>query len=293
METENIKDVMNEMGVLAKNAAKRFAQASDQQKNLAIQLVSESLLKNTKKIIDANNKDVNAAINRNTAKSMIDRLLLNNERILAMAKSLQEIIKIKDPINQIIDDWERPNGLRIQRVSVPLGVIGIIYESRPNVTSDAAALCIKSGNAVILRGGSDSFESNKIIHACLSQALIDANLDPNIIQFVPTKDRQAVGYMLSSMHQYLDVIIPRGGKSLVRRVQDEARVPVIGHLEGICHVYVHESAKIQVSKEVILNAKMRRTGICGAAETILIDRNIAPIILKDLINDLNNVGCEV
>ena len=248
METENIKDVMNEMGVLAKNAAKRFAQASDQQKNLAIQLVSESLLKNTKKIIDANNKDVNAAINRNTAKSMIDRLLLNNERILAMAKSLQEIIKIKDPINQIIDDWERPNGLRIQRVSVTLGVIGIIYESRPNVTSDAAALCIKSGNAVILRGGSDSFESNKIIHACLSQALIDANLDPNIIQFVPTKDRQAVGYMLSSMHQYLDVIIPRGGKSLVRRVQDEARVPVIGHLEGICHVMYTSPQKFKCQK---------------------------------------------
>lgn len=210
-----------------------------------------------------------------------------------MASSLGEIIKIKDPINQIIDDWERPNGLRIQRVSVPLGVIGIIYESRPNVTSDAAALCIKSGNSVILRGGSESFESNKTIHACLSQALMDANLDPNIVQFVPTKDREAVGYMLSSMHQYLDVIIPRGGKSLVKRVQDEARVPVIGHLEGICHVYVHESAKINTSKEVILNAKMRRTGICGAAETILIDRNIAPMILKDLINDLNKVGCEV
>ena len=293
MGIENIKDVMNGMGVLAKNAAKRFAQSSDEQKNLAIHLISESLLKNAEKIIAANNKDVDAARKRNIAEPMIDRLLLNNERIDAMASSLGEIIKIKDPINQIIDDWERPNGLRIQRVSVPLGVIGIIYESRPNVTSDAAALCIKSGNSVILRGGSESFESNKTIHACLSQALMDANLDPNIVQFVPTKDREAVGYMLSSMHQYLDVIIPRGGKSLVKRVQDEARVPVIGHLEGICHVYVHESAKINASKEVILNAKMRRTGICGAAETILIDRNIAPIILKDLINDLNKVGCEV
>ena len=238
MVIENINDVMDEMGILAKIAAKRFAQTSEQQKNLAIRLISESLQKNSKVILEANKKDIDNAKKKNIATSMLDRLLLNKERIYSMAKSLDEIIKIKDPINLILEDWERPNGLRIQRISVPLGVIGIIYESRPNVTADAAALCIKSGNSVILRGGSESFESNKIIHACLSQALIDADLDPNIVQFVPTKDRDAVGYMLASMHRYLDVIVPRGGKSLVKRVQDEARIPVIGHLEGICHIYI-------------------------------------------------------
>ena len=293
MAIENISDVMNKMGTLAKVAAKRFAQTSELQKNLAIQLISESLLKNTKMILEANKKDADNAKKKYIAASMLDRLLLNEERIYLMAKSLEEIIKIKDPINLILDDWVRPNGLRIQRISVPLGVIGIIYESRPNVTADAAALCIKSGNSVILRGGSESFESNKIIHDCLSQALKDANLDPNIVQFVPTKDRDVVGYMLASMHRYLDVIVPRGGKSLVKRVQDEARIPVIGHLEGICHVYVHKSANTNISKEVILNSKMRRTGICGAAETILIDRAISPILLKELISNLIDAGCEV
>ena len=293
MAIENINDVMNKIGGLAKIAAKRFAQTSEQQKNLAIQLISESLLKNSNVILEANKRDIDNAKKKNIATSMLDRLLLNKERIYSMAKSLDEIIKIKDPINLILEDWERPNGLRIQRISVPLGVIGIIYESRPNVTADAAALCIKSGNSVILRGGSESFESNKVIHAYLSQALIDADLDPNIVQFVPTKDRDAVGYMLASMHQYLDVIVPRGGKSLVKRVQDEARIPVIGHLEGICHVYVHKSAQLNISKKEILNSKMRRTGICGAAETILIDREVAPIFLKKLIDNLIDAGCEV
>ena len=180
----------------------------------------------------------------------------------------------------------------IQRVSVPLGVIGIIYESRPNVTADAAALCIKSGNSVILRGGSESFESNKAIYLCLREGLADAGVDPSSIQLVPIKDRSAVGYMLSSMSNWIDVIVPRG-KSPVRRVKDEARIPVIGHLEGICHVYVHQSANLKMAREIILNAKMRRTGICGAAETVLIDKNIAKEIVPNLVDDLSSAGCEI
>ena len=224
---------------------------------------------------------------------MIDRLMLDKGRIDSMASSMNIITQIEDPINKITEEWSRPNGMIIQRVSVPLGVIGIIYESRPNVTADAAALCIKSGNSVILRGGSESFESNKAIYLCLREGLADAGLDPLSIQLVPIKDRSAVGYMLSSMSNFIDVIVPRGGKSLVRRVQDEARIPVIGHLEGICHVYVHQSANLKMAREIIINAKMRRTGICGAAETVLIDKNIAKEIVPDLVDDLSSAGCEI
>ena len=186
-----------------------------------------------------------------------------------------------DPVGRVLDEWERPNGLLIQRVSVPLGVIGIIYESRPNVTADAAALCVKSGNAVILRGGSESFHSSNAIYSCLRDGLESAGLPGDAVQMVPTTDRAAVGFLLSSMAEWLDVVVPRGGKNLIKRVQDEARVPVIGHLEGICHVYVHEDADADKARDIVLNAKMRRTGICGAAETLLVDRSVADEILPD------------
>jgi glutamate-5-semialdehyde dehydrogenase len=290
---KNIAAVMNHIGQLARSSAKELAQCSDQSKNQAIELIASGLRENSEIILEANKLDMDKAKDRNLSESMIDRLMLDETRINAMIQSLHEIVRIKDPINQVQAEWERPNGLRIQRVTVPLGVIGIIYESRPNVTADAAALCIKSGNTVILRGGSESFESNKAIYNCMIEAIDRAGLDSNIVQLVPTVDRDAVGYMLSSMQQYLDVIVPRGGKSLVKRVQKEARIPVIGHLEGICHIYIHKTANLEMARKITLNAKMRRTGICGAAETILIDRDISSSILNDLINDLDDLNCEI
>jgi glutamate-5-semialdehyde dehydrogenase len=200
---------------------------------------------------------------------------------------------LSNPLGKVLAEWERPNGLKIQRVSVPLGVIGIIYESRPNVTADAAALCLKSGNAVILRGGSESFHSSNAIYQCLIDGLKCAGINADAVQMVPTTDRDAVGYLLSSMGQYLDVVVPRGGKSLIRRVQQEARVPVIGHLEGICHVYLHASADAEMAREITLNAKMRRTGICGAAETLLVDAEAAERLLPIVCNALIDAGCEI
>ncbi len=293
MTIKNIAAVMNHIGQLARSSAKELAQCPDQSKNQAIELIASGLRENSEIILEANKLDMDKAKDRNLSESMIDRLMLDETRINAMIQSLHEIVRIKDPINQVQAEWERPNGLRIQRVTVPLGVIGIIYESRPNVTADAAALCIKSGNTVILRGGSESFESNKAIYNCMIEAIDKAGLDSNIVQLVPTVDRDAVGYMLSSMQQYLDVIVPRGGKSLVKRVQKEARIPVIGHLEGICHIYIHKTANLEMARKITLNAKMRRTGICGAAETILIDRDISSSILNDLINDLDDLNCEI
>jgi glutamate-5-semialdehyde dehydrogenase len=219
--------------------------------------------------------------------------MLDAERIEAMATGIESIMALPDPVGRILAAWERPNGLKIQRVSVPLGVIGIIYESRPNVTADAAALCVKSGNAVILRGGSEIFYSSNAIYACLRRGLEDAGVDADVVQMVPTTDRAAVGYLLSSMAQWVDVVVPRGGKSLIKRVQDEARVPVIGHLEGICHVYLHENADPEMARNIVLNAKMRRTGICGAAETILVDRDAAQRLLPVIVSALQEAGCEV
>jgi glutamate-5-semialdehyde dehydrogenase len=225
--------------------------------------------------------------------AMLDRLMLDHERIEAMAAGLESIAALPDPVGRILAEWDRPNGLNIQRIAVPLGVIGIIYESRPNVTADAAALCLKSGNAVILRGGSDSFESNHAIFECMRTGLEKAGINVEAIQMVPTRDRAAVGFLLSSMASLVDVVVPRGGKSLVKRVQDEARVPVIGHLEGICHVYLHASADAVTARDVVLNAKMRRTGICGAAETILVDADVAPQLLPDVCDALADAGCEI
>ena len=291
--TNDISKLMIELGESARLSAEYLARTPNQQRNEAISCIAQSIQKNTNKILKANAIDIEAAKEKGLPESMIDRLMLDKGRIDSMASSMNIITQIEDPINKITEEWSRPNGMIIQRVSVPLGVIGIIYESRPNVTADAAALCIKSGNSVILRGGSESFESNKAIYLCLREGLADAGLDPSSIQLVPIKDRSAVGYMLSSMSNWIDVIVPRGGKSLVRRVQDEARIPVIGHLEGICHVYVHQSANLRMAREIILNAKMRRTGICGAAETVLIDKNIAKEIVPDLVDDLSSAGCEI
>ena len=210
---------------------------------------------------------------------------------LRTAKRL--IAELPDPVGRVLAEWDRPNGLKIARVAVPLGVIGIIYESRPNVTADAAGLCVKSGNAVILRGGSESFHSSRAIHACLVAGLEKSGLPPDGVQMVPTTDRAAVGYLLSSMSQWVDVVVPRGGKNLIKRVQDEARVPVIGHLEGICHVYLHEAADAAMAAEIAVNAKMRRTGICGAAETLLVDRAAAARLLPEVLAALDDAGCEI
>jgi glutamate-5-semialdehyde dehydrogenase len=219
--------------------------------------------------------------------------MLDDSRIEAMAAGLETIAGLPDPLGRVMAEWQRPNGLKIQRVAVPLGVIGIVYESRPNVTADAAGLCVKSGNAVILRGGSESFHSSRAIHACLVSGLGKSGLPDDCVQMVPTTDRAAVGYLLSSMSQWVDVVVPRGGKNLIRRVQEEARVPVIGHLEGICHVYLHEAADAAMAAEIAVNAKMRRTGICGAAETLLVDREAAERLLPDVLSALREAGCEI
>ncbi len=289
----DLSKLMTELGGSARLSAKYLAKSSNQQRNKAISCIAKSIQKNTNKILESNSLDIKKAEEKDLPESMIDRLMLDKDRINSMASSMNIITQIEDPINKIREEWSRPNGMMIQKVSVPLGVIGIIYESRPNVTADAAALCIKSANSAILRGGSESFESNIAIYLCIREGLVDAGLDPLSIQLVPTKQRSAVGYMLSSMSNWIDVIVPRGGKSLVRRVQDEARIPVIGHLEGICHVYVHQSADLKMAREIILNAKMRRTGICGAAETVLVDKNIAAEIVPDLVDDLSTAGCEI
>ena len=290
---KKLESLMIDIGRSARDSSYGLAKISNDKRNRAIFFIAESIENNIKMLLEANARDIESANNRNLSSSLIDRLMLNEERIFSMASSMRVITEIPDPINQIMKEWSRPNGLIIKRLSVPLGVIVIIYESRPNVTCDAAALCIKSGNTVILRGGSESFESNKAIHFCLKEGIKKAKLDESIAQLVPTRDRDAVGFMLSSMNNYIDVVVPRGGKNLVKRVQDEARIPVIGHLEGICHIYVHHSADFNITKKIILNAKMRRTGICGAAETILIDKKIAPQIVSKLADELERAGCEI
>jgi glutamate-5-semialdehyde dehydrogenase len=234
-----------------------------------------------------------AAEKRGQSAAMLDRLALNADRIESMATGLESVIDLPDPVGRVLAEWARPNGLHIQRVAVPLGVIGIIYESRPNVTADAAGLCIKSGNAAILRGGSESFHSSQAIFQSLADGLKTAGVHPAAIQMVPTTDRAAVGYLLSSMADTIDVVVPRGGKNLIARVQEEARVPVIGHLEGICHVYLHESADAAMARDIVLNAKMRRTGICGAAETVLVDRAAAAALIPAVVDALTAAGCEV
>ena len=249
--------------------------------------------KNKENILEANIKDVEKAKANNISKSFLDRLILNDERIESISDGLREIIKIEDPVGQTMSKWDRPNGLNIERVRTPLGVIGVIYESRPNVTADAGALCLKAGNAVILRGGSESYYSSNAIYNSLKNGLIKAGLPEHSIQIIPTTDRNAVGYLLSGLNDSIDVVVPRGGKSLVERVQNEAKVPVFGHLEGICHVYIDKDADVKKAIEVTVNAKMRRTGICGAAETLLIDKENADIFLPKLAEALEDLDCEL
>lgn len=288
-----IGSIMEPMGRAAVEASRALAQATTIQKNQALQAMANALRSSVNDILAANAKDMAAGRERNLSGAILDRLLLDNKRIEAMAKGIEDIVQLPDPINTLIAEWTRPNGMTIQRVRVPLGVIGIIYESRPNVTADAGALCLKSGNAVILRGGSESHHSSRTIHQCLIAGLKVAHLPEAAIQIVPVTDRAAVGYMLSGMTDYVDVIVPRGGKSLIQRVQQDARVPVIGHLEGNCHVYVDVDADVNMAREIVKNAKLRRTGICGAAETVLFDKAASDALITPVIKTLLDAGCEV
>ena len=288
-----IHALMQKLGKAAVAATAPMALADGATRNRALGAAAEALRRHSAQILAANALDMQAARAAQLGAALLDRLKLDAGRVEAMARGLEDIAALPDPIGTVIAEWLRPNGLVIQRVRVPLGVIGIIYESRPNVTADAGALCLKSANPVILRGGSESRQSNAAIHACLLEGLKAAGLPAAAIQLVPTVDRAAVGEMLAGMNDYIDVLVPRGGKSLVARVQAEARVPVIGHLEGNCHVYVDRDADSGMAREIVLNAKLRRTGICGAAETLLVDRGAPPALLRDLVEALLAAGCEV
>ena len=288
-----IADLMQGIGKEARAAALLLALASTDQKNRALRAAAEALQARSSAILAANDADMRDAAAQSTAAALLDRLRLDHKRVGDMARGLADIERLPDPIGAHLAEWTRPNGLQIQRVCVPLGVIGIIYESRPNVTADAGALCLKSGNAVILRGGSESSRSSAAIHEALCAGLEAAGLPRTCIQLVPTTDRAAVGHMLADMADSIDLIVPRGGKSLIARVRREARVPVIGHLEGVCHVYVDRGADLKMAEQIVLNAKMRRTGICGSAETLLVDRACAATHLGPLIGALLDAGCEV
>ena len=288
----DVAEVMRALGREARAAAHTLATAPTDAKNRALLAAAAAIRRNESAILAANAEDMAAAKARNLGPAMLDRLLLDAKRIAAMATGLEEIAALPDPVGSVIAEWTRPNGLRIQRVRVPLGVIGIIYESRPNVTADAGGLCLKAGNACILRGGSESFRSSRAIHGALQDGLRTANLPESAIQLVPTTDRAAVGILLT-MHDTVDVIVPRGGKSLIARVQAESRIPVLAHLEGNCHVYVDRAADLAMARQIVLNAKMRRTGVCGAAETLLVDRACTATHLKPIVQDLLAAGCEV
>jgi glutamate-5-semialdehyde dehydrogenase len=289
----DIAILMHGIGERARAAARALALAPAQQKNRALAAMAKSIRIAQAEILAANAKDIADAKAAGATTAFIDRLTLNEARVAAMADGLDVVRELADPVGTILDSWTRPNGMTIERVRVPLGVVGIIYESRPNVTADAGALCLKSGNAAILRGGSDSFRSARAVHAALVAGLRDAHLPEDALQLVPTRDREAVGLMLRGLDNNIDVIVPRGGKSLVARVQNEARVPVFAHLEGVCHVYVDKAADLDMAKTIVLNAKMRRTGVCGSAETLLVDRAAAGKFLKPLVSMLIDAGCEV
>jgi len=281
------------IGVAARAASRSLSIASDDAKSKALTAAAAVLRDQTAVVLEANAKDMANGAQAGLSKAMLDRLLLDEARIESIANSLESIAKLNDPVGEVIADWDRPNGLNIQRVRTPLGVIGVIYESRPNVTADAGALCLKSGNAVILRGGSDSFHSSRAIHSCLVEGLKQAGLSEHSIQIVPTVDRAAVGEMLAGLGGNLDVLVPRGGKSLVARVQSDSRVPVFAHLDGICHVYIDQSADVEMATDVVMNSKLRRTGICGAAETLLVHDKWAADNLGPLIEKLKSEGCEI
>jgi glutamate-5-semialdehyde dehydrogenase len=285
--------LMNGIAAAARAAARQLALASAEQKNRALEAMERAIRAHAANILAANTEDVAEARNSGASAVFVDRLALNEARVAAMADGIGIVRGIPDPVGAVTERWQRPNGMTIERVRVPLGVIAVIFESRPNVTADAGALCLKSGNAVILRGGSDSFRSCRAIHQCLVQGLREAGLPEAAITLVPTRDRVAVGLLLTGLNGGVDVIVPRGGKSLVARVETEARVPVFAHLEGINAVYVDRAAKLDMAQSIVLNAKMRRPGVCGAAETLLIDSAAAATNLQPLLNTLIDAGCEV
>ena len=288
-----LQALMQQLGRDAVAARGVLATAPGEQRNRALLAMAAAVRARATEILAANERDMSMALAAGLGAAGLDRLRLDTARVEAMARGLDEIAALPDPVGTLIADWVRPNGLHIQRVRVPLGVIAIIYESRPNVTSDAGALCLKSANAAILRGGSESQHSSAAIHACLVEGLRLAGLPETCIQLVPTTDRAAVGEILSGLSGCIDVVVPRGGKSLIARVQQEARVPVIGHLEGICHVYVDRAANLEMARAIVLNAKLRRTGVCGAAETLLVDAAAARTHLAPLVRELLDAGCAV
>jgi glutamate-5-semialdehyde dehydrogenase len=288
-----VSALMDGMGRAAVAAERVLARSSADDRNRALYAIAASVRTSHAQILAANARDMQAGGAAGLTRAALDRLQLDEARIAAMADGAEQIAALADPVGTVMEELRRPNGLRIQRVRVPLGVIGIIYESRPNVTCDAGALCLKSGNAVILRCGSESYHSSTAIYQCMVQGLREAGLPEACIQLVPTTDRAAVGCMLAGMTDYIDVIVPRGGKSLIARVQQEARVPVIGHLEGNCHVYVDRGADLNMARAIVRNAKLRRTGICGAAETLLVDAAVAGTHLAPIVKDLLDAGCEV
>ena len=287
-----LHDNLLKMGKDARSASRTLALSPSKQKTQALEAIAKNIRDHQADILAANAKDIEKAKKNGMSAALVDRLLLDEKRISSIADAVHTIASLPDPVGEIMSEWKRPNGLEIQRVRTPLGVIGVIYESRPNVTADAGALCLKAGNAVILRGGSDSFLSSKAIHEAMVEGLKSAGLPEQSIQFVDTVDRDAVGELLTGLDGNIDVLVPRGGKSLVARVQKEARVPVFSHLEGLCHIYVDKSANLDMAKKIIINAKLRRTGICGAVETILVDQAIADKIVPVIIA-LQQAGCEI
>ncbi|WP_019645660.1 glutamate-5-semialdehyde dehydrogenase [Novispirillum itersonii] len=289
---QTLEAQMTDLGRKARAAQTALAAAPSPRRTLALTAAAAAIRAGAATIRDANAKDMAAGTAKGLTPALLDRLLLNDARIEAMAKGLEDIAALPDPVGKVLSSWQRPNGLTIDRVSTPLGVIGIIYESRPNVTADAGGLCLKAGNAAILRGGSESYHSSLAILACLHAGLDEAGLPRDAIQMVPTTDRAAVGLLLR-MDQYVDVIVPRGGKSLIERVSAESRIPMFKHLDGICHTYLHERVDPAMAKAVVMNAKMRRTGICGSTETLLVDRAIAPALLPGIAADLQAAGCEL
>ena len=293
VEASIVAPMMRETGQRAKSAARVLALTPAAQKDKALTGMAKAIRTRQAHILSANADDIAEAKAAGATPAFLDRLALDERRIAAVADGLEAVRALGDPVGMVTERWTRPNGMTIERVRVPIGVVGIIYESRPNVTADAASLCLKAGNAAILRGGSESYRSNQAIHAALIEGMQAASLPEAAIALVPSRDRSAVGMMLSGLDGTIDMIVPRGGKSLVARVQAEARVPVFAHLEGICHVYVDKAAKLDMARTIVLNAKMRRTGVCGAAETLLVDRAVASTHLKPLVTMLIDAGCEV
>jgi len=291
-EAETISTMMEELGRGAKSAARLLALAPTEAKNKALTSAARSMRDKAATILEANARDMAAAKEKGISAALLDRLELNSERIESMALGLEAIAALKDPVGDIIAEWDRPNGLEISRVRVPLGVIGIIYESRPNVTADAGSLCLKAGNACILRGGSESYHSSRAIWSCLQDGLVAAELPAEAIQMIPTTDRAAVGKLLT-LSDYVDVIVPRGSRNLIERVQNESRIPIFSHLDGLVHIYMDEKANAAKASEIIINSKMRRVSVCGALETLLVNRTIADAQLPAILNALIGAGCEV